>query len=106
MEWKKVIKLKGGDSRRKLCTCIDSRRSYERATLDFECLAEMGSMLGSGAIIVIDEYTMHGRCFRSVIARTFICMNLVASVHLVVKERAGCIKSLKVFFKDEGDCKI
>ena len=27
----------------------------ERATLDFECLSEMGSMLGSGAIIVIDD---------------------------------------------------
>lgn len=27
----------------------------ERATLDYECLAGMGSMLGSGAIIVIDD---------------------------------------------------
>ena len=27
----------------------------ERATMDFECLSEMGSMLGSGAIIVIDD---------------------------------------------------
>ncbi len=27
----------------------------ERATLDYECLAAMGSMLGSGAIIVIDD---------------------------------------------------
>ena len=27
----------------------------EKATLDYECLAQMGSMLGSGAIIVIDE---------------------------------------------------
>ncbi|MBI4469502.1 MAG: NADH-quinone oxidoreductase subunit NuoF [Acidobacteria bacterium] len=29
----------------------------ERATLDFECLAELKSMLGSGAIIVMDEDT-------------------------------------------------
>jgi NADH-quinone oxidoreductase subunit F len=27
----------------------------ERATLDYECLAQMGTMLGSGAIIVIDD---------------------------------------------------
>jgi NADH-quinone oxidoreductase subunit F len=27
----------------------------EKATLDYECLAQMGSMLGSGAIIVIDD---------------------------------------------------
>jgi NADH-quinone oxidoreductase subunit F len=27
----------------------------ERATLDYECLATMGSMLGSGAVIVIDD---------------------------------------------------
>jgi NADH-quinone oxidoreductase subunit F len=27
----------------------------ERATLDYECLAQMGSMLGSGAVIVIDD---------------------------------------------------
>lgn len=27
----------------------------ERATMDYECLAEMGSMLGSGAVIVIDD---------------------------------------------------
>jgi NADH-quinone oxidoreductase subunit F len=26
-----------------------------RATMDYECLAQMGSMLGSGAIIVIDD---------------------------------------------------
>ncbi len=27
----------------------------ERATLDYECLAQMGSMLGSGAVIVLDD---------------------------------------------------
>ncbi len=27
----------------------------ERSTLDYECLAQMGSMLGSGAVIVIDD---------------------------------------------------
>ena len=27
----------------------------EKATMDYECLAEMGSMLGSGAIIVMDD---------------------------------------------------
>ncbi len=27
----------------------------ERATMDYECLAQMGSMLGSGAIIIIDD---------------------------------------------------
>jgi NADH-quinone oxidoreductase subunit F len=27
----------------------------ERATLDYECIAQMGSMLGSGAIIAIDD---------------------------------------------------
>jgi len=27
----------------------------ERATMDYECLAQMGSMLGSGAVIVIDD---------------------------------------------------
>lgn len=32
-----------------------SAEEAERATLDYECLAQMGSMLGSGAIIVIDD---------------------------------------------------
>ena len=48
---------------RKLKACIPGGSSapvlnYEectRATMDFECLAEMGSMLGSGAVIILDE---------------------------------------------------
>ncbi len=34
---------------------VMTAEEVERATLDYECLAQMGTMLGSGAIIVIDD---------------------------------------------------
>ena len=48
---------------KKLKACIPGGSSapiltYEecqKATMDYECLADMGSMLGSGAIIILDE---------------------------------------------------
>jgi NADH-quinone oxidoreductase subunit F len=33
---------------------LTAEESY-RATMDYECLAQMGSMLGSGAVIIIDD---------------------------------------------------
>tara|TARA_B100001248_G_C27399598_1_gene469005 strand:- start:2012 stop:3301 length:1290 start_codon:yes stop_codon:yes gene_type:complete len=33
---------------------LNAEEAY-RATMDYECLAEMGSMLGSGAVIIIDD---------------------------------------------------
>ncbi|PWU20720.1 MAG: NADH-quinone oxidoreductase subunit F, partial [Bdellovibrio sp.] len=32
-----------------------TRDEAERATLDYECLAQMGTMLGSGAVIILDD---------------------------------------------------
>ena len=34
---------------------ILNAEEIEKATLDYECLAEMGSMLGSGSIVIMDE---------------------------------------------------
>ena len=34
---------------------ILTKEEIEKATLDYECLAEMGSMLGSGSIVIMDE---------------------------------------------------
>lgn len=55
---------------------------------DYESIAEAGSMLGSGALIVMDDTT-------NVVAETlrlayFTCTSLVASARPVEKERGGC----------------
>lgn len=63
---KDLIKMAGGiRPGRKLKAVIPGGSSapvltadeVERATLDYECLAGMGTMLGSGAVIVLDDQT-------------------------------------------------
>ena len=58
-----------------------------KATMDYECLAQMGSMLGSGAVIVLDD----SNCMVDMLSvlMHFYIMNPVASAHPAAKARVG-----------------
>jgi NADH-quinone oxidoreductase subunit F len=58
-------------------------------TMDYDSIAKAGSMLGSGAVIVMDD----SRCMVEVAAsacRTSTCTNPAASARPAAKARAGC----------------
>ena len=63
--------------------------------MDYDSLMQAGSMLGSGAVVVMDETTcMVSMCAR--IAKFYMHESCGQCTH-VVKARAGCIKFCSVF---------